>query len=41
MSKITLPPTLTAIGESAFNECTSLIEIKLPPNLTEIGRSAF
>ena len=41
MRKVTLPPNLTEIGESAFYRCTSLSAITLPPNLTEIGDEAF
>ena len=41
LSEIMLPPNLTEIERSAFNQCTSLSEIALPPNLTEIGDFAF
>ena len=35
---MTLPPTLTKIGASAFRSLNSLAEITLPPVLTSIGR---
>ena len=38
---ITLPSTLTEIGQSAFTGCTNLTDIFLPDNLTRIGAWAF
>ncbi len=38
---ITLPDSVTVIGESAFSNCTSLSSITLSKNLTEIGIYAF
>ena len=38
---ITLPDSLTHIGDSAFNCCKNLITIKLSNNLTYIGTAAF
>ena len=35
MSEITLPPTLTVIGQHAFSDCSSLSEIALPPTLAK------
>ncbi len=33
--------TVTAIGDDAFSECTSLVSIELPNSLISIGESAF
>ncbi len=41
LESITLPATVTAIEESAFEGCPSLAEIVLPASLTEIGVAAF
>lgn len=41
LTSITLPNSLTSIGESAFRSCTSLTSIILPNSLTSIGESAF
>jgi len=38
---ITLPQSLTEIGQGAFSGCTGLTEIDLPANLTRIRPSAF
>lgn len=38
---ITLPDSLTSIGENAFSDCDSLISIEIPDSLTSIGRWAF
>ena len=38
---VILPEGLTAIGNGAFSDCTSLTEITLPESLTSIGDSAF
>lgn len=40
-TKVSLPNTLTYIGEQAFSGCKSLKEITIPDNVTEIAKSAF
>jgi len=41
LTEITLPDTLTHIGEQAFNGCSGLTEIAIPAGVTEIGMAAF
>ncbi len=41
ITNITLPSTLTSIGNSTFNGCSSLTEITIPASVTSIGVSAF
>ena len=41
MTGITLPSTLTTIGDSAFDECYHLNSVTVPSNVTSIGESAF
>ena len=41
ITTITLPSTLTAIGDYAFDRCTALKTITLPASLTTIGQEAF
>ena len=41
MEEITLPDSVTFIGNSAFSGCTSLKEITLPNSITSIGYCAF
>lgn len=41
VTKVTIPNTVTEIGNNTFNGCTSLAEVKLPSTLTSIGSSAF
>ena len=36
-----IPNTVTAIGSSAFNGCTSLVSITIPSSVTTIGSSVF
>lgn len=38
---VTIPGGVTAIGESAFEKCSSLTGIQFPSGLTEIGNKAF
>lgn len=38
---VTLPQSLTAIGEEAFRDCESLREVALPAHLETIGNEAF
>ena len=37
----TIPPSVTAIGGSAFSGCSSLTSINIPPSVTAIGDYAF
>ena len=41
LTSITLPDSLTSIGDYAFASCTSLTSINLPDSLTSIGGAAF
>jgi len=38
---VTIPDSVTSIGNNAFAGCTSLSSITIPNNVTNIGRSAF
>ena len=41
LEAVTLPDTLTAIGDYAFRDCTNLRSITIPDNVTTIGSNAF
>lgn len=41
LTRVTLLPTCTSIGNYAFHECDMLTEVVLPETLTEIGTRAF
>ncbi|MDE6622536.1 MAG: leucine-rich repeat domain-containing protein, partial [Lachnospiraceae bacterium] len=41
ITRITLPKTIRAIGESAFQSCQSLVQIDVPDSVVEIGARAF
>ena len=41
ITSITLPDTITKIGDSAFAECTGLTSLEIPASVTEIGQGAF
>lgn len=38
---VVVPGTVTHIGWSAFQNCTSLVHVTIPGNLTQIGTAAF
>ena len=41
LTSITLPESVTSIGESAFNDCSSLTSITIPSSVTSIESNAF
>ena len=41
LERITLPDTVSSIGDGAFQWCFSLTEITLPDSLISIGEDAF
>jgi hypothetical protein len=41
LTSIEIPNTIISIGESAFQNCTSLISIAIPNSVTSIGNKAF
>ncbi len=41
LKSITIPSSVTSIGESAFSGCSSLTSITIPNSVTEIGYEAF
>lgn len=41
IEKVTLPDTLTLIGDNTFYECSSLSNVIVPENCTSIGNLAF
>ena len=41
INSLTLPNSITSIGESAFRLCTGLTSITMPNSVTKIGRNAF
>ena len=38
---ITIPDSVTSIGDEAFSDCTSLTSITIPDSVTSIGDRAF
>ena len=40
-SSITIPSSVTSIGDRAFRECSSLHSVTIPSSVTSIGESAF
>ena len=41
LTSITIPDSVTSIGEQAFQNCTSLTSITIPDSVTSIGKYAF
>ena len=41
LQSVTIPDTVTEIGESAFENCRSLEKINIPESLTKLGNRAF
>ncbi len=41
IEKVTIPNTVTSIGTSAFENCSSLKNVSIPASVTKIGANAF
>ena len=41
LEQITIPDSVTSIGDGAFGHCTSLRQIYIPSSVTSIGGGAF
>ena len=41
LTGVTIPSSVTSIGESTFTECSSLATVTIPNGVTGIGRNAF
>ena len=41
LTSVTIPDSVTLIGNSAFNDCTSLTSVTIPDSVTSIGSTAF
>jgi hypothetical protein len=41
LKSITIPNSVTTIGDRAFDECKSLTSITIPNSVTSIGNGAF
>ncbi|MCR4603437.1 MAG: leucine-rich repeat domain-containing protein [Prevotella sp.] len=41
MTSITIPASVTSIGESSFQDCKSLTSVNIPASVTSIGNDAF
>lgn len=40
-SEVTIPDSITTIGESAFQQCSALLSLHIPNSVTSIGDNAF
>ena len=41
ITSITLPNSITSLGNNCFDACTNLISVKLPNNITSLGDNTF
>ena len=41
ITSLTIPSSVTSIGNSAFNNCTGLTSVTIPTSVTSIGNNAF
>ena len=41
MTSLTIPSSVTSIGENAFHDCSGLTSLVIPSSVTSIGESAF
>ena len=41
LTSVTIPSTVTSIGQSAFNNCSGLTSVTIPSSVTSIGSGAF
>ena len=41
IERVTIPDSVTSIGSSAFEDCTSLTSVTIPDSVTSIGEGAF
>ena len=41
LTSVTIPNSVTSIGDYAFDDCTSLTSVTIPNSVTSIGSGAF
>ena len=41
LTSVTIPNSVTSIGDCAFYDCTSLTNVTIPNSVTNIGDEAF